>query len=183
MVSSLLHVLVVTPVVFYWLRARHLPREADVEVAPSAMDARTRRPGVLSVVVTVALVAATAVAWWIVERPGAAPAERVVLSVRAGEASATLRSESGALTRGRNQFYVEFRDAAGALVDVGDVRLTTAMPMPGMVMSGGVEVLRTSRPGRYLAIGEFTMSGVWQMTLQWSGTAHPGSTSFQGSVQ
>ena len=28
MVSSLLHVLVVTPVIFYWLRARHLPVEA-----------------------------------------------------------------------------------------------------------------------------------------------------------
>jgi hypothetical protein len=131
----------------------------------------------------VLLAAATAIAWWLVERPGPTPAERVVLSLHAGDATATLRSESGVLTRGRNQFYIEFRDAQGGLVDAGDVRLSTAMTMPGMAMTGGVDVLRTSRPGRYLAAGEFAMSGVWQMTLQWSGTAHPGSTSFQGSVQ
>ena len=35
MVSSLLHVLVVTPVIFYWLRARHLP-----------VETRSRRRGV-----------------------------------------------------------------------------------------------------------------------------------------
>ena len=33
MVSSLLHVLVVTPVIFYWLRARELPPLADAEPA------------------------------------------------------------------------------------------------------------------------------------------------------
>jgi len=183
MVSSLLHVLVVTPVVFYWLRARNLPREAEAGTPAAAVDRPGGRPGVVTVTMTVLLTAATAIAWWIVERPGVTPAERVVLSVRAGEATATLRSESGLLTRGRNQFYIEFRDAQGGLVDVGDVRLSTAMAMPGMVMTGGVEVLRTSRPGRYLAAGEFAMAGVWQMTLQWSGSAHSGSTSFQGSVQ
>ena len=183
MVSSLLHVLVVTPVIFYWLRARHLRPEAGAAAVPIATTTRTGRPGLLNVTITAAVVVATAAAWWIVERPGTAPAERVVTSVRAGGTTATLRSESGRLTRGRNQFYIEFRDASGALVDAGDVRLTATMPMPGMVMSGGVGVLRTSRPGRYLAAGEFAMAGVWQMTLQWSGTAQPGSISFQGSVQ
>jgi hypothetical protein len=85
--------------------------------------------------------------------------------------------------RGRNQFYIEFRDANGALADAGDVRLSAAMPMPGMVMSGSVEVRRTSRPGRYQATADFTMAGDWQMTLQWSGLDRPGSTAFQGSVR
>jgi hypothetical protein len=57
------------------------------------------------------------------------------------------------------------------------------MPMPGMVMSGGVEVERTEQTGRYLASGEFGMSGVWHMTLQWDGPVGRGSTSFQRRVQ
>ena len=57
------------------------------------------------------------------------------------------------------------------------------MAMPGMTMSGGVQVVRTSRAGRYRASGEFAMPGLWQMTLQWSGGGQPGSASFHGSVQ
>jgi len=183
MVSSLLHVLVVTPVIFYWLRARHLPREdCRVPAAAAAVPVAQRSP-IGAVALVALLVVATAIGWALVERPGSDPADRVVSSVAAGVTTASLRSESGGLTRGRNQFYIEFRDEQGRLIDAGDVRLAATMAMPGMTMSGGVEVVRTGRPGRYRADGDFAMSGVWQMSLQWSGTARPGSASFQENVR
>jgi Cu(I)/Ag(I) efflux system membrane protein CusA/SilA len=183
MVSSLLHVLVVTPVIFYWLRARSLPREGR-PVADAAVAAPAARRVAIGAAAIVALsVAATAIGWALVERRGDDPAERVVTSVAAGGTTASLRSVSGALTRGRNEFYIEFRDAQGRPIDAGDVRLAATMAMPGMTMSGGVHVVRTSRPGRYRAAGEFAMSGVWQMSLQWSGTPQPGRASFQENVR
>jgi len=181
MVSSLLHVLVVTPVIFYWLRARQLPRAAGEPAAAPAPGADRALP--LTAAVVAFSIAATAAAWWIVERPGTAPAAQLIQSLSADEVAISLRSETGALARGRTQFWIEFRDRQGRLIDAGDVRLTATMPMPGMVMSGGIEVLRSRLPGRYQALGEFGMSGVWQMTLQWSGSARPGAVSFQGSVQ
>jgi copper/silver efflux system protein len=183
MVSSLLHVLVVTPVIFFWLRARRLPQEHDRPAPADEAAPRPDRWSPATLVVVAVCVVATAVAWYVVDRPGAAPAERVVRTLAVGELSASLRSESGTLTRGRNRFWIEFRDVQGQLSDAGEVHLSAAMSMPGMVMNGGVEVLRTSTAGRYLASGEFQMSGVWQMTLQWSGPARPGSTSFQESVR
>jgi copper/silver efflux system protein len=183
MVSSLLHVLVVTPVVFYWLRARALPQEERAPAAMTGWSVALDRGTTWAAIILALSLAATAVAWRIVERPGPAPAERPVLTVSADAFSIALRSESGTLSHGRNRFYVEFRDAQDRLADAGDVRMTATMSMPGMTMNGGVEVLRTSVPGRYLASGEFAMAGVWQMSLQWSGPPRPGSVSFQGSIQ
>jgi Cu(I)/Ag(I) efflux system membrane protein CusA/SilA len=37
MLSSLIHVLLVTPVIFYWLRDRELRRELDVALEPSPL--------------------------------------------------------------------------------------------------------------------------------------------------
>ena len=52
----------------------------------------------------------------------------------------------------------------------------------GMTMSGNVVIAPTGTKGRYEAIGEFGMSGVWQVALEWTGSGG-GSVSFQGSVQ
>ena len=43
MVSSLLHVLVVTPVIFYWLRERRLRGTAEPQPTRREGDAATRR--------------------------------------------------------------------------------------------------------------------------------------------
>ena len=53
----------------------------------------------------------------------------------------------------------------------------------GAPMSGGIEISRTSTPGRYTATGQFGMSGVWKMTVQWDGPAGRGSVPFEGNVQ
>jgi Cu(I)/Ag(I) efflux system membrane protein CusA/SilA len=184
MVSSLLHVLIVTPVIFYWLRARRLPAEAAVP-SPGAGSAQSVAGAGAAATWTFVLLSlvGSAGAWWLAQRPGPAPVARVVKTIDAGVLTVSLRSEAGTLRRGRDRFWIEFRDAGGRLADAGDVRVTATMAMPGMVMNGGVDVVRTEMPGRYLASGDFAMAGVWQMTLKWSGGPRPGTTSFQGSVQ
>jgi Cu(I)/Ag(I) efflux system membrane protein CusA/SilA len=180
MVSSLLHVLVVTPVVFYWLRARHLPGEAAVGTAEQSP---ARRAPVVAVAAVAVLVLAVGIMGWLaVSEDATGSAAPVVQTIPAGDLRITLAAEAGALRRGRNTFWLEFRDANGALVDAGDVHLSATMTMPGMTMSGGVEIVPTSRPGRYQGTGEFGMAGIWQMNIEWSARGG-GTISFQGGVQ
>ena len=72
---------------------------------------------------------------------------------------------------------------AGALVDVGTVRVSANMTMPGMVMPGNVQVQPSGVPGRYAATAEFGMAGTWPISVEWNGPAGSGSANFQGSVQ
>ena len=92
-------------------------------------------------------------------------------------------SPTGTLSQGRNTYTIEFRDAGGSLVDVGTVRTSANMTMPGMAMSGGAEVNRTSIPGRYQASAEFGMAGAWGMAIEWDGPGGRGSVDFQGTVR
>ena len=108
----------------------------------------------------------------------------IVQTVRAGDLDIVLISPTGTLRQGRNSFTIEFRRAGTSrLVDVGTVRATANMPMPGMVMSGGLQVSATGVPGRYAATAEFGMAGAWQMSVDWNGPGGQGSVNFQGGVQ
>src|SRR5690349_397050 len=110
MVSSLLHVLIVTPVIFYWIRARGLSHE----VRPTSQTTRpiSRRRGVIAGA-AVLLIAAFAVLWYRHEHRGGAVRERdagvVVQLVRAGDLDVVLLSADGTLHQGRNTFTIEFR--------------------------------------------------------------------------
>ena len=186
MVSSLVHVLIVTPVIFFWLRERQL----DLHSEPSA-DAPTRpmsRRAAIASIVTVLAVAGAFSAWHLgVRRVGAPPGRAetsVIQTLRSGDLDIVLRSQAGAFRQGRNTFVIEFRRATtDTLVDVGIVRATGNMPMPGMVMSSGLQVMPTNMPGQYAATAEFGMAGAWQMAIEWNGPAGQGSVNFQGSVQ
>jgi hypothetical protein len=112
------------------------------------------------------------------ENPGT-----VVQHVRSGNLDIVVLSPTGTLHQGRNTFTIEVRSPNGSLVDVGAVRASANMAMPGMVMSGGLQVTRTNVPGRYLATAEFGMAGAWPMTIEWDGPAGHGSVNFQGTVQ
>jgi hypothetical protein len=57
------------------------------------------------------------------------------------------------------------------------------MPMPGMVMSSGLQLVRTAVAGRYAATAEFGMAGAWQMAIEWDGPAGRGQVQFEGTVQ
>ena len=105
-------------------------------------------------------------------------------TVRAGDLDIVLLSPSGTLRLGRNAFTIEFRRRGiTTLVDVGSARGSASMSMPGMVMSGGLEVTATAVPGRYAATAEFGMAGAWQMSIEWNGPAGQGAMTFYGGVQ
>jgi hypothetical protein len=186
MVSSLLHVLIVTPVIFFWIRERRLglqreplPRDKHVRGSP-------RRVAIAAGVF--ALIAVTSfVVWWTRpdgRNPTTQSAGAVVQTIRAGDLDIALLSPTGTLRQGRNSFTFEFRrTGTTTLVDVGIVRASANMTMPGMVMSGGLEVAPTGVLGRYAASAEFGMAGAWPMTIEWNGPAGQGSVNFQGGVQ
>ena len=183
MVSSLLHVLIVTPVIFFWIRERRLGLHH--ESLPEA-EAVVWRPVIVGVVVA-ALVAAGGIGVWQLRRGGgagvSAPASGgIVHRVQSGDLEIALLSPTGSLHTGRNAFTFEFQ-RAGKLIDVGTVRATGNMPMPGMVMPSGMEVRPSGVTGRYDASAEFGMAGAWQMSVEWDGPAGKGSASFEGPVQ
>ena len=126
-----------------------------------------------------ALVAVTLFVVWRTRPGGNAPAAQsagaVVQTIRAGDLDIALLSPTGTLRQGRNTFTFEFRrTGTTTLVDVGSVRASATMAMPGMVMSGGLQVTRTAVPGQYAATAEFGMAGAWQMAIEWSGPAGQG---------
>jgi Cu(I)/Ag(I) efflux system membrane protein CusA/SilA len=186
MISSLVHVLIVTPVIFFWLRERQLGlrRETLPEKPPRA---RPRRALVLAIAAIVVL--GSLAVWNLAGRGRGSPTATVdnagiVQTVRAGDLDIVLRSPDAALRQGRNSFTIEFRrQADGTLVDAGTVRASANMTMPGMVMSSGLEVKPSGVPGRYAATAEFGMAGAWHMAIEWNGPGGHGSVSFQGSVQ
>jgi hypothetical protein len=105
----------------------------------------------------------------------------------------TLRSESGQWTQGKNAFVLEFTsplspqgvDAGqAALVDVGQVTLSTVMPMPGMApMLAGATLTPDKVAGRYLGTISFPDRGARQVTVTWDGPAGKGSTRFSVPVR
>ena len=191
MVSSLLHVLVVTPVLFYWIHERGLvagpPLDTSNEyVGRVPLSEETGGPAVWKVVAVLILAGALAGAgWWMWNRAAAPePSGAVIQTIRSGDMTITLSNPEGELPLGAAVFRIEFRSGAtGELVDVGSVQLATLMPMPGMPMSGGVMVTPTGQPGIYEATGNFGMAGAWQMTIEWNGPAGRGSADFEGNVQ
>jgi Cu(I)/Ag(I) efflux system membrane protein CusA/SilA len=190
MVSSLLHVLVVTPVLFLWIHERRLrlaPQgepAGTVEEVPAMSDPVSRRTWM--VVAALALVGAVGLAGWLL-RPGnsrAEPGGDLVQTIRAGDLVIDVSAPDGSLRSGASEFTLAFRsEATGDPVDAGTVRVAAVMSMPGMVMSGDVSVRPAGGPGRYRATGQFGMAGGWQMTIEWDGPVGQGSAAFTGAVQ
>ena len=177
--------LVVTPVIFFWLRERRLGLQH--ELLPESETARMTVRRLVLVAAVVAAVVGGALTLRRLWQPGtdettADAAGGVVQTVESGDLEIVLLSPSGTLRAGRNTFTFEFR-SDGRLVDVGTVRAAANMPMPGMVMSGNLQVSSAGVPGRYTATAEFGMAGAWQMSIEWDGRAGRGSVSFEGTVE
>jgi Cu(I)/Ag(I) efflux system membrane protein CusA/SilA len=186
MVSSLLHVLIVTPVIFFWIRERRLGLQH--EPMPQHERAAVNRRGLLIGAGVAAVVLVATFLVWRMAGPtndqAGGSAAGVIQTVRAGDLDVVLLSPTGTLQQGRNAFTIEFRrTGTNTLVDVGTVRASANMPMPGMVMSGGLQVAPAGAPGRYSATAEFGMAGAWQMAIEWDGPAGKGSVNFEGGVQ
>jgi copper/silver efflux system protein len=185
MVSSLLHVLIVTPVIFFWIRERRMGLQNEPITADQHIPLSRRF--VIGVGVTLIVIAA-AFGGWRMSRtsPGGSrdATGTAIQTVRAGDIDIVVISPTGTLQQGRNTFTIEFRrSGTTTLVDVGAVRATANMTMPGMVMSSGLRVTPTTIAGRYSATAEFGMAGAWPITIEWDGAAGKGSINFEGAVQ
>jgi Cu(I)/Ag(I) efflux system membrane protein CusA/SilA len=183
MVSSLLYVLIVTPVLFYWIHERRLHLE------PSADTIRETTPRRWAVGAAVALVAILAVGWFVrgqgAEPAAVEPAGSVLQTVQAGDLTIALSNPGGSLRQGANDVHIVFRSAdTNTPVDVGTVRLNGTMTMPGMVMTGTATIAPPRQIGVYDATMELGMSGTWRMTIEWDGPGgRKGTEVFDGSVQ
>jgi Cu(I)/Ag(I) efflux system membrane protein CusA/SilA len=191
MVTSLLHVLIVTPVIFYLIRARELPTSGETPIpgltSPSVAGASGfhRRGWMLGVAGAVVLMG---VAWWLVasgtprdDRGANWPVLRteVIDGVRV-----TVRVEGGTLSRSDSQMRIEFRDATtDALRAVERVSVSATMSMPGMAMTAGGGVNAEGNAGVFVATTSFGMSGAWRLTVSWQGRSGTQSISFDGDVQ
>src|SRR6476646_8949867 len=72
--------------------------------------------------------------------------------VRSVALDIVLLSPRETLRQGKDDFIIEFRSTpGGTLVDVGSVRASATMPMPGMPMFATIDVQRSAVPGRYSA--------------------------------
>jgi copper/silver efflux system protein len=186
MVSSLLHVLIVTPVLFFSIHERRLKLQDQPLPEPERSGTVRGRSGRAAGIASVVLLASV-IAWWSVSRSAdrtASTGAAIVQTVTAGDLNVVLLSPTGTLHRGKNTFTIEFRrPGSNTLVDAGMVHATANMTMPGMVMSGGLQVSSSPVPGRYTATAEFGMAGAWQMSVDWNGPVGAGSVAFEGGVQ
>jgi hypothetical protein len=89
-----------------------------------------------------------------------------------------LMAPVGQLQKGDNNVLIEFRDAEGQRVDVGDVNFTIDMNMPGMQMQGGGAAQRTVTPGQYRAKVKADMAGDWNAKISYDGPRGKGEQSF-----
>ena len=161
MVSSLLHVLIVTPVIFFWIHERRLGLQH--EALPARRTSVSRWRGAWIVACSAIVIGVLVTAWGLRHpRPSDVPTgglRTTVQRVSAGDLQVVLTNANGTFHQGHNAFDIEFHSPGGSLVDVGTVRASGNMAMPGMVMSSGLEVARTGVPGRYEATAEFGMAG------------------------
>jgi hypothetical protein len=94
---------------------------------------------------------------------------RPFATVKIKNLTASLFAQGDALRASGNDVFIEFRDAAGKLVDVGDVTFELNLHMPEMVMHSIGKVLRTATPGQYRTTIEPQMAGGWTAKITISG--------------
>jgi|RhiMethySRZTD1v2_1073278.scaffolds.fasta_scaffold20793_10 YtkA-like protein len=102
--------------------------------------------------------------------------------VHSGDLDVVLLSNDGTLSHGKDSFVIEFR-RGNDLVDVGAVKASATMVMAGMApMLGSVFLEKGDKPGRYKADTDLSMSGGWQLKLEWDGPAGKGNASMQATA-
>jgi hypothetical protein len=89
---------------------------------------------------------------------------------KAGDYTIVVLAPEGKLGEGNNEFALEFRRASdNQPVDVGDVQLSSSMPMPGQPnMVASVFASKTATPGRYTVTGNFDMRGAYDTSVSFA---------------
>jgi hypothetical protein len=97
--------------------------------------------------------------------------------------TANLFTPEGHLGPADNDVFIEFRDAGGSLVDVGDASFELRLSGPGAVLHNFFKVLRTSTPGQYRANVRPQIVGDWQAKVNINGPSIHAEASFPVSVK
>jgi copper/silver efflux system protein len=177
MVSSLVLVLIVTPVVFVWLRERELRRQERQEVLEPTKEESMKGP-------ITAIVLGLAILTGALAEPTGAAEMKAIQTQKTKDAVVTLKSETGQWTQGKNSFVLEITSPDGKPFDAGKVSLSTSMGMPGMApMVAGATLLPDKTPGRYVGTISFPDGGTRQVTVSWDGPAGKGSARFSVPVR
>jgi hypothetical protein len=97
--------------------------------------------------------------------------------------TASLFTSENQLGPAGNDVFIEFRDANGRLVDVGDVRFELGLSSPAAVVHSTHNVLRTSTPGQYRMKVQPEIAGQWQAKLTLIGPTIHAEASFPVTVK
>src|SRR5882672_10630142 len=105
---------------------------------------------------------------------------KTIKSVPVGNLTATLSSESGALSHGDQEIRLSITDAAGKPVDVGAVSLNFHMPQMGSMaaMTDSVTFTTTNTPGIYRGKVNIEVPGEWQAQVAYEGPAGNAKATF-----
>lgn len=82
-----------------------------------------------------------------------------------------------------NDVFIEFRDAGGKLVDVGDVSFELGLSGSAAIVHSVFRALRTSAPGQYRVNVRPQIAGEWQAKLSITGPVMRAEASFPVMVK
>ncbi len=97
--------------------------------------------------------------------------------------TANLFTSESHLGPAANDVFIEFRDAGGRLVDVGNVSFELGLSRPAAVLPSIFKVLRTSTPGQYRVTVQPQIMGDWQAKLIITGPSTYAEASFPVTVK
>jgi hypothetical protein len=97
--------------------------------------------------------------------------------------TASLFTSENQLGPAGNDVFIEFRDAGGRLVDVGNVSFELGLSGPRAVLHSVFKVLPTSTPGQYRVTVHPQIVGDWQAKLIITGPTARAEASFPVTVK
>ena len=180
--------LLIFPVIYVAWRKRELPDQTEEEaplIPPALVVSRENRQRVLRwialIVAAFTLFYASNFVWQKIRphRISSAP----FASQAVNDLTVNFIHPLGQVRRGNNEFLIEFQDAQGQLVDVGNVKFDMDMNMPGMQMHSGGTIERTNTPGRYRAKIKIDMFGDWNAKISFDGPQGQGQQTFPVTVK
>jgi hypothetical protein len=108
---------------------------------------------------------------------------RPFLSAPITNLTASLFAAGNQLGPAENDLFIQFRDAGGDLVDVGDVQFELTLPAPDNILHKSWKALRTSTAGQYRVTVHPEIAGVWQAKLVINGPSASAEASFPVTVK
>jgi hypothetical protein len=100
-----------------------------------------------------------------------------------GGLTANLFVQGDTLRASGDDVFIEFRDAAGQLTDVGDVSLILTLNMRDMVMHSMGRVTPTATPGQYRTTLEPQMAGTWVAKISFTNSKAKGEATLPVTVK